>query len=1046
MNIGSFADLRDNLSFPITLQMNDLINPTTIKTSYSKTISLPRTPTNDKIFSEYFKLDKLVDLGSFSALEKTPFTLYHNGSEVLFDGWIKLNTITNDSYEINLMNFENKLFSELSDLKLNQIDLDLTHRIGRYYIWNSWNSDEGLYGILKYAPTYQGQYLNFTSNLKLNSSGSSTVELPNTIDEYQKGELRSYYQKPSIKVSEIIKSICTSHNIELAINDEFFTTNNPYWEKLFMVIPKYYNVSKETSIFKPTYRSDQAGRGQIITNSLGYLTTNTVGRCHSTKIADEFDMEHSYRLDLSKYPSGTLEVHWEFDIEIEAALSQEIVNAQNELEYKQYVTPTYYTSTAYPDNGSSRLAIRSYIVGQNNAYSNTYLRYGNYYSFSQYQENYNELMDTLYLEIPTTYTIDNYQKFRFLSTNAPNYQDFGQGIQDIWYSALPSTTKVSGTSIINNDGTDAYISFTLNGYNAATNQYTTPAFRLINSVWLPNYLAPFYKNTKLRFRVIENENLRITVKPYSGQVRSNHKLTIDNLLDPEITQAEFLVNYMKLFGLVIYYNKQYQKYILCSRNKFYSNYSIIDWTYKVIPDTMSITPTPIDSRIYKLKWDDIQSTHYVQYNKVFGQEYGSVLIDSNNQLFDNTTELLNSYFATPLIEQSYNFDSYNTQYRLPYKALSMCTYSNTTRTAAIPNKPTLVFWNGIDTLPISTIDSRPNWLILSDDTYLMREKNEYFWSTDVQMGETQDSSLKCILNNQLVFPNFCTVIDKVASLDFSVPKVTFFELDNPLTDNISIYNRFFEKYLNDRYSIHNRILEVEVSLTNSDIANFSFSNLYLIKNTLYVVSKIIDYNPVNEKPTKVQLIRVLDIANYTNGQSIIINDYISKLSIGLPTITYDGTENANVSFNYVVPTPALVTSKGLVINNVKIEDTESTGSSVSIDVTRPYASNTLKVTPYIVYNNFEYFYEEITITFPEYTFEITDFNVTQNGDYLDISFSYTTNSTIIEQGMYINGVKHIVSGTASPIELTIIEDDYQVVAYIILPNYTILSSDTYIVR
>ena len=1032
MNIGSFADLRDNLSFPITLQMNDLINPTTIKTSYSKTISLPRTPNNDKIFSEIFKLDKLVDLGSFSALEKTPFTLYHNGSEVLFDGWVKLNTISNTSYEINLMNFENKLFSELADLKLNQIDLDLTHKVGRYYIWNSWNSDEGLYGILKYAPAYQGQYLNFTSNLQLSSSGSSTVELPNAIDEYQKGELRSYYQKPSIKVSEIIKSICTANNIQLAINDEFFTSNNPYWSKLFMVIPKYYSVSKETSIFKPTYRSDQAGLGQIITNSLGSLTTNTVGRCHSTKIADEFDMEHSYRLDLSKYPSGVIQIDYEFDIEVETIIPQEIVNNTN----ISYLGLTYIkTEGDWPDIQSGNLVIDSYINGQNNAHSKNHMLWHLYSPYEQYDFNITHN--------PTTY--GSWQKIKFALVGSDYYTGGFTPISPD-YDSIGTYYRVRGSSIINNDGTDVYISFTLNGYNPLTDTYTTPAFR--NAGYYTDVSDDcYYKNIKLRFNVINNDNLRITVKPYSGQVRSNYKLTTENLLDPEITQADFLVNYMKLFGLVLYYDKQYQTYILCSRNKFYSNYEILDWTYKIIPDTMSITPTPIDSRYYKFKWDDIQSTHYVQYNKVFGQEYGSVLINSNNQHYDNTSELLSSYFATPLMEQSYNFNSYNVQYRLPYVALSMCTYSNNIRNAAVPNKPTLVFWDGIDTLPISTIDSRPNWLILSDDTYLMREKNEFFWSTDVQSGESANSSLNCIINNQLVFPRFVTLIDRQASLDFSVPKVTFFETSpNSLTDNISIYNRFFENYLNDRYSIHNRILEVEVSLSNSDIANFSFSNLYLIKNTLYVVSKIIDYNPINNKPTKVELVRVLDIANYTNGQKIIINDYSSKLSIGVPTITYDGTENANVSFNYVVPTPALVTSKGLVINNVKIEDTESTGSSVSIDVTRPYASNTLKVTPYIIYNNFEYFYEEITITFPEYTFEITDFNVTQNGDYLDISFSYTTNSSVIEQGMYINGVKHIVSNTTSPIDLTIIEDDYQVVAYIILPNYTILSSDTYIVR
>ena len=153
---GYFADLKDGVAFPLTLQMSDLINPTTIKTSYSKTITIPRTDTNDKIFSEYFKLDKLVDLSSFNALEKTPFTLYFNGTEELFAGWVKLNKITATDYELNLMSYENLLFSELADKKLSELDIDLTHKIDRMFVWNGWHSNEGVFDRVKYCPSYKG--------------------------------------------------------------------------------------------------------------------------------------------------------------------------------------------------------------------------------------------------------------------------------------------------------------------------------------------------------------------------------------------------------------------------------------------------------------------------------------------------------------------------------------------------------------------------------------------------------------------------------------------------------------------------------------------------------------------------------------------------------------------------------------------------------------------------------------------------------------------------------------------------------------------------
>ncbi len=240
---GYYADLKDGVAFPLTLQMSDLINPTTIKTSYSKTITIPRTDTNDKIFSEYFKLDKLVDLQSFNALEKTPFTLYFNGTEELFAGWVKLNKITATEYELNLMSYENLLFSELAGKKLSELQIDLTHNVGRNFIWNGWNSNEGIYDRVKYCPSYKGLYNDFSSDKKINySSPTTTVDLGEDVDEYQKFELRSYYQQPAIKLKEVIQAICNENNITLASGDDFFTSSNPYWDKLFMVAPKLFGV------------------------------------------------------------------------------------------------------------------------------------------------------------------------------------------------------------------------------------------------------------------------------------------------------------------------------------------------------------------------------------------------------------------------------------------------------------------------------------------------------------------------------------------------------------------------------------------------------------------------------------------------------------------------------------------------------------------------------------------------------------------------------------------------------------------------------------
>lgn len=1035
MNLrGEYADIQaenNSAIFPITLQMGDIINPSTVKTSYSKTITLPRTDTNDRIFSQYFKLDKLVSTDSFNALEKTPFTILINGTEHLFEGWIRLIKISKDGYEVNLFSNEGKLFNTLAEKNLNDLDVDLTHKIGRTTIWNGWNSDEGQYEYLKYAPAYQGLYTDFTSNKTLNAAGGGVIDLDYDLDEYQKFELRSYYQHPAIKLSKLIEQIAVENNIEIA-SEDFFTNSNPYWSKLFMVNPKIYNIDRSTSIFKPTYRSDQAGQGQYITNSNGSVTTNTVGRAHNTTIYDDFDIESSYRLDLTKYPAGVVQVDYEFDIEIETIIPQVIVNNTD----ITFLGLTYIKPEGnWPDIQSGNLVIQSYINGQNNAYSKNYLLWHLFSPYEQYDFNI--------IKRPTTYGA--WEKIRFALAGSDYYPGTFTPISPN-YDSIGTYYRVKGSSIINNDGTDAYISFNLLGHNPLTNTYTNPAFR--NAGYYTDESDDcYYKDIQLRYKVIENENLKITVKPYSKQIRSNYKLTKDNLLDNSITQSEFLLNYMKMFGLICYFDKTKSKYVLCTRNKFYESANIVDWTFKVNPDDIELEPNDIKARKYTFKYGDLNTTHYNRYKDIFGSEYASAYINTNNQHFDNTEEFYTSIFSCPLMEQSYNYNSSNQQYRLPWQALNWCSYDGIKRNSSIPDKPTLMFWDGLKTHQFTLQGTKP-WLILSDDNYVMRAQNEYFWSNYPQNGDTLDSVILCYNENYVpVFPGFTSYIPYTAALDFAVPKVTFFESEpNSLTDNICLYNRFYENYVNDKLSIHNRIIEIPVNLTNNDILNFKFNNFYYINNTPYVVTEIKDFNPMSAQPTVVKMQRVIDTNNYLNSQTIIIND-IRSIGGLFYLITQSGEQpyETDLYCEYYVSNSSLVTESGFNINGVNYP-AELTYPDILLTITRPYQSDYVLVKPYIIYDGLTYYGDEQKITFITYTTTFSGFTKTIVGDKYELSIDYITNTVVVSQGYLINGQEVVVSENTSPIVHQLVQDAYNVIGYIKTDNDTYMYSNNYYIN
>lgn len=71
----------------------------------------------------------------------------------------------------------------------------------------------------------------------VNGFGLATFEKDYT--EWQIQDLRSYKQRPAIKVSKLIETICRKENsgYNVILDDLFFSSNNPYWDKSFIALP-----------------------------------------------------------------------------------------------------------------------------------------------------------------------------------------------------------------------------------------------------------------------------------------------------------------------------------------------------------------------------------------------------------------------------------------------------------------------------------------------------------------------------------------------------------------------------------------------------------------------------------------------------------------------------------------------------------------------------------------------------------------------------------------------------------------------------------------
>lgn len=100
------VDLDDRSFILFNYTMEDLSNPTIVKNSFSKQITLKGTPANNEIFGNLYRSDRKTMLGNgnsgigYDPLRKTPFVIYNEMNEVIESGYVKVDSVNNDSGKI----------------------------------------------------------------------------------------------------------------------------------------------------------------------------------------------------------------------------------------------------------------------------------------------------------------------------------------------------------------------------------------------------------------------------------------------------------------------------------------------------------------------------------------------------------------------------------------------------------------------------------------------------------------------------------------------------------------------------------------------------------------------------------------------------------------------------------------------------------------------------------------------------------------------------------------------------------------------------------
>ena len=134
----------EEIDLQITKSIADIREPQQRQSEWSKTITIPGTPNNNKLFNHIFDVNKSITQFQYNPNKKASCLLLVDGA-VHLQGFIRLTDIVaNDeqiSYNITIHGQLSDLFNDIKNLKLSDLDFsEYNHTLNRTNVINSWST------------------------------------------------------------------------------------------------------------------------------------------------------------------------------------------------------------------------------------------------------------------------------------------------------------------------------------------------------------------------------------------------------------------------------------------------------------------------------------------------------------------------------------------------------------------------------------------------------------------------------------------------------------------------------------------------------------------------------------------------------------------------------------------------------------------------------------------------------------------------------------------------------------------------------------------
>lgn len=842
---GVSADLGNEAIILFNYTMEDLTNPAIVKNSYTQTVALQGTPTNNRIFSHIYRADRLTRSG-FNPQERTPFQIVRDG-ELLESGYLKLDKVDKNgaklTYNVTLYGGLGSFFYALAyradGEKKTLADLDyigdgskISYTLIASNVLDAWSRISESYDptnkwhTLNFAPCYNGipsddfsadkaifqtengfavSYAPYPQGKTQDGktyTATNFVQLSQSYDEWQTRDLRAYLQRPVVRVRSIFEALkgeATKNGFTLNLDSDFFYDRNPYYGDAWITRPLLNTLELKAS----------SGYVDITIPDAPQITPNSPSA--------------TVRLKTNIKTEGSVSIGGSICARIHIALKNT-------------------SGLAVGDT----LNLRDY-VGDYPAFS---------YSLKVRAFNGSLIKSEEGMPYPSQFTFTWNGKEAV--SNA--YLDF----------YISDTTNVGWLEIEGSLGGD----FTLRSISDNSKSYP------IDYVYLTKD--------------------DITEVHYSGgtSARTGTTVTQDDILNTSGTPADYLLSYCKMFGLHFTYDKLTKTVSIVTRNTLYQSGQALNIESR-IDRSKAITTTPyaFDAKLYDFGVENTEGAFTEYYKRAYGRDYGLHRVNTGYAFDSSNKDVMESVIfkgaATVLARGRYFNRIVQDSNRIPSIFLDAghkVAYVN-------PNDETDTFdydipsvsrgatisyinatYKSYDSTPRLQFCDEENAPIDGEDVLVIYQGNAAYdvmiTDDDVAAFAKYNEGTPCwilhAIGTTTNIPKFSrysmsgTAVN--ASLDFGIPA----EIDIPAITHPSgktVYDRGWGKYLADRYNVDTKVVTCNVDWRGIQVGEHLLRNFYFFDGAIWVLNKITNHDIAGYGTTQCEFVKVQSKTNYLYGQN-----------------------------------------------------------------------------------------------------------------------------------------------------------------------------------